>query len=122
MIQNILDAGGADYKPHSTKDDEVWICCPFCIDRGESRDDKYRLGINLFTGLAHCYNCHFKCFGEAETARRLMVAYGLSGSFTAYRDRTVRKKKAQVAVKAAAYSRIARRIRDLPAWLGSCGA
>jgi DNA primase len=36
---------------------EIRVCCPFCVEMGESPDFKYRLGINLASGLGHCFNC-----------------------------------------------------------------
>jgi len=32
------------------------LCCPFCTERGETADVRYRLGITAH-GLGHCFNC-----------------------------------------------------------------
>lgn len=39
---------------------EVNICCPFCVDRGETEDTRFRLGINFVDKLASCFNCNWK--------------------------------------------------------------
>jgi len=37
---------------------EVWLCCPFCEERGEpSPDDKFRLGVNFIRDEGHCFRC-----------------------------------------------------------------
>lgn len=41
---------------------EILICCPFCVERGESQDTRFRLSINYIptaTGdtLGNCFNC-----------------------------------------------------------------
>lgn len=59
-----------------TSDDpsEIRICCPFCSDRGETPDTRFRLGVNI-NGLAHCFNCGWsgrKAIGYI--LRRLEVA------------------------------------------------
>ena len=50
LVYAVLDVRDAK------KDGEVWVQCPFC------NDEKYRLGINLNTGLAHCFrgSCDWK--------------------------------------------------------------
>lgn len=50
-FQNIETKPGA-------RPDEVWMCCPFCTD------ERFRLGVNLRTGQAHCFNCNWKSAGE----------------------------------------------------------
>lgn len=40
--------------------DEVWICCPFCPDHGQTADTRFRLGVNVRTGVGHCFNCEYK--------------------------------------------------------------
>lgn len=46
----------ADYRP-TDKQDEVTICCPYCLERKGTADTKYHLGLNLVKGLYHCYRC-----------------------------------------------------------------
>jgi len=38
----------------------VWVCCPFCVERGETPDTRFRLGLHLKTGQGHCFNCGWK--------------------------------------------------------------
>lgn len=44
---------------------EVAICCPFCTERGESPDTRFRLNIDPSDKLAFCFNCGWK---SRETA------------------------------------------------------
>jgi DNA primase len=37
---------------------EVYVNCPFCEERGETRDTRQRLGINYELGRWNCFNCH----------------------------------------------------------------
>lgn len=39
--------------------DEYIVCCPFCDQRGRSRDDNYKLYINVKKNLAHCFRCDY---------------------------------------------------------------
>jgi len=36
------------------------MCCIFCQQRGHGADTKFRLGINIDSGKAHCFHCHWK--------------------------------------------------------------
>jgi hypothetical protein len=59
---NLLDAlnqVGVPWKPHRSRfdDGEVYICCPFCTERHESPDTRFRLSVNYKTSMGHCYNC-----------------------------------------------------------------
>lgn len=56
----------------SSQDDEVWVDCPFCMGRGHSEDTKHRLGINLQSGFAHCFQCDYKR-GQDTPHRKLRV-------------------------------------------------
>ena len=51
-----LESNGVTVR-RSGKPDEVWLCCPFCVERQESPDTRFRLGVNIETGYAHCFNC-----------------------------------------------------------------
>ena len=48
-----LQQSGIEVKERDSKPGEYAICCPFCIDRGETADETFRLGVNLNTGFAH---------------------------------------------------------------------
>lgn len=38
---------------------ELKINCPFCVDRGETQDTRFRLGFNTITDVGHCFNCDY---------------------------------------------------------------
>jgi DNA primase len=71
ILSDILDTSGVEV--HKRENAEVNICCPFC---GENR---FRLGINLRSGNANCFNgdCGFKGRGIMYTARQLCRVYGI---------------------------------------------
>jgi hypothetical protein len=39
---------------------EINLCCPFCSDRNETEDTRFRLGVNINRQLAQCFNCGWK--------------------------------------------------------------
>lgn len=49
-FEQLLDAKGIQHFPGS-KAGEVNVCCPFCSET------RYRLGVNVITGKAYCFNC-----------------------------------------------------------------
>ena len=53
-----LDLKGIEWHPGG-KEGEISICCPFCHLANESEDTKFRLGINVITKKAHCFNCEW---------------------------------------------------------------
>ena len=44
----------------SGKPNEIWICCPYCVDRGQTPDTRFRLGVNISSGNANCFNCGWR--------------------------------------------------------------
>jgi DNA primase len=63
-IREALEAAGIEVHDGSTED-EIRICCPFCMEEGEpSLDERYRLGINTSTGAAQCFNCSKRGYGS----------------------------------------------------------
>jgi 5S rRNA maturation endonuclease (ribonuclease M5) len=58
-----LDAARIEWKKGKNSE-EIWICCCFCMERGETQDTRFRLGVNLRTGFAQCFNCEWKARGE----------------------------------------------------------
>jgi len=48
--------GGLETARFEIKNDEAFMRCPVCGDSKKSKK-KRRLGINLSTGVAHCFNC-----------------------------------------------------------------
>lgn len=63
-ILDALDAAGIEYRPHSSKEGELWICCPFCEEEGTTPDTRFRLGINYVEGRGHCFNCGKSMAGD----------------------------------------------------------
>jgi len=59
-----LEAAEIEYKPHASAEDEIYLCCPFCVEKGESPDERFRLGVNTVTGRAHCFNCEWSGGGD----------------------------------------------------------
>lgn len=52
-----LRARGIEVRQNAYDQNEISICCPFCVKMGESPDFKFRCGINITSGLGHCFNC-----------------------------------------------------------------
>jgi hypothetical protein len=77
VILDLLSGIGADIHRHQSDPNEVTICCPFCEERGESKDARFRLGINIGSGIGHCYNCHWKSGSLAFTVRALCQSAGI---------------------------------------------
>ncbi len=44
------DAGGG----------EIRVCCPFCLLRGKTQDDKHKLYINPVKNVVHCFRCEYR--------------------------------------------------------------
>lgn len=76
LLEEILDAAGASYR-WTSKRNEVVLCCPFCITRGLSDDTNYHLGLNISSGLAHCFRCDWAAHSLVHSARQLARAYNV---------------------------------------------
>lgn len=79
LLDTVLDNTGTDVREH--RGGERTICCPFCVERGATQDFRFRLGINVESGLGHCYNCDWKSSDLLFTARELCRAFGLKLSW-----------------------------------------
>jgi DNA primase len=68
-------------------DDEIYLCCPFCTD------ERFRLGVNVRTGYAQCFNdgCGFKAKHE-YAFQKLQEALD-TGEIEAKQERIKRKKR-----------------------------
>ena len=79
LIMEVLEEAGVQIKYHGSLPNEILVCCPFCSERGESADTRFRLGINTQKGLAHCYNggCNWTGHGDVYVARHLARVYGV---------------------------------------------
>lgn len=62
-IIEALEAASIEVRPGASSE-ECWICCPFCQERGETLDTRFRLGVNVRSGLSQCFNCGWKGRGE----------------------------------------------------------
>ena len=89
-IQSAIQDFGIRFK-QSGKQNEVWICCPFCMERGESPDTRFRLGLNTETGWFHCFNCGKSSKDEMFTWRELERVWKTEG-LTATESREPKKK------------------------------
>lgn len=56
-LADILTARGIRFRQSYRDKAEYQLCCPFCAQRGESEDTKFKLGVNERTGQAHCFRC-----------------------------------------------------------------
>lgn len=56
-LVDMLEGHGVAVQHNQSESDEYAICCPFCVDEGETPDERFRLGFNIQTGNAHCFNC-----------------------------------------------------------------
>jgi hypothetical protein len=54
---------GVQYRRNVSRRNEVNLCCPFCDDT------RFRLGLNYFKSVAHCFNCGWK----SRKATRLIL-------------------------------------------------
>lgn len=54
-----LESRGIRWKK-SGRPNNIWLCCPFCEERGYSADTRFRLGVDVSTGHGHCFNCEWK--------------------------------------------------------------
>jgi DNA primase catalytic core, N-terminal domain len=57
QLTDELRAKGIEVRENVYDSNEISICCPFCVQMGESPDFKFRCGINIASGLGHCFNC-----------------------------------------------------------------
>lgn len=61
---------------------EITVCCPFCVKRGYSQDTRFRLGINLRSSKGHCFNCDWKSRHAIEQlARALQIGDLITDDF-----------------------------------------
>lgn len=80
VITDILDTAGVDYKVALSNKDEITLCCPFCAERDEAADNRYRLGINVRKGAGSCFNCKWKGKTVKYIAKELGRVFGVRAS------------------------------------------
>lgn len=70
----------------SGKVDEWFLLCPFCEERGETPDTRYRLGINSGKGIARCFNCNYHKASPRAICADLCRVYGLGAVLVSSRS------------------------------------
>lgn len=70
-----LDSRGIRWKK-SGRENEIWLCCPFCEERGHTPDSRFRLGVNLANGNGHCFQCEWRRRGIAIIKLRTKLDLG----------------------------------------------
>jgi len=81
IIEDLLIQSGVDYRELHGRPDEVTLCCPFCVDAGLSEDTKFRFGLNIENGKAHCFHCGFASRSAVYTARMLCKVWDIDFSW-----------------------------------------
>lgn len=66
--------------------DEWTLNCPFCEERDESPDTRWRLGINSRKGTAHCFNCNYHKTTQRGVCADICRVYGLGDVFISTRS------------------------------------
>jgi len=90
-LEEALDEFKIEY--HKSGDDsEISICCPFCLEEGESEDTRFRLGINTQTGQAQCFNCGKKSGGGDYIFNELQRIWESGDLENDHRKKTKKKK------------------------------
>ena len=95
-LRALLLSNGIAVRSSATDRSEITICCPFCLERGETADTRFRLGINVSKNVAHCYNCRWatRHAAQAILSHLRITRQGLSAGF--YNDATDEKKEPPV--------------------------
>lgn len=73
-----LDAKGVEWRK-SGKPNNIWLCCPFCLQRGYTQDTRFRLGVDVSTGQGHCFNCEWKPPGQRLALIAIQKRLALGG-------------------------------------------
>lgn len=90
-----LEAAAVEYH-EGADEDEIYICCPFCTEEGETPDERFRLGVNVRTGKMHCFNCE-KSSGNADyTFREIQRALDTGAIETQQERRQTKKKNVKI--------------------------
>ncbi len=87
-----LETAEIEFHEHASEENEIFLCCPFCTERGESPDERFRLGVNTVTGRAHCFNCEWSGGGDF-TFSKLQEALDTGGIEAQQESRRRKKKK-----------------------------
>ncbi len=64
-LQQVLQNRGIKYRTSPKDPNRIYLCCPFCISRGETPDSRFRLGLHTTRGTSHCFNCRYSASHNA---------------------------------------------------------
>lgn len=71
-LKDALFSKGVKFR-QAGAENEIWMCCPFCGERGEGEDTRFRLGVNTKSGLARCFNCDWKTRNALEILGKKLI-------------------------------------------------
>lgn len=74
-VAETLEAHGVQVRRLAGKPDEIYLCCPFCTENQESEDTRFRFGINIVNGWAHCFNCGWRTRDKSYLEQELDRAF-----------------------------------------------
>lgn len=64
---------------HAFERGELWLCCLFCVERGEpTPDTKFKLGLNYITKEGHCFRCDWS---SRDAVNDYLAKLGTSAAF-----------------------------------------
>lgn len=67
-ITQLLQTHRIPYKVPGSRG-ELWLCCPFCVERNEpTPDTNFRLGLNFERDQGHCFRCDWRSSTKAVKA------------------------------------------------------
>jgi DNA primase len=89
ILLDVLDSSGQEYK-RTGKKGEVRAQCPFCIEKGMVAQDAC-LGINVGSGVGHCFRCGWSSDGLKRSVEELCRATGLDAGLFRVQRREVRE-------------------------------
>lgn len=111
-----LDRMHVPYK-QGARPNEVNLCCPFCVDQHESADTRFRLGVNIRTGMCNCFNCGYRSRKDAPK----WILRKLGSQLSELEDSVLPepKQKAQKISLPEDFTPVSEiSKRDVPAWYG----
>jgi Toprim-like len=72
-LLDALTSHGVEYHRSVGDPNEITICCPFCEQRGQTQDFRFRLGVNIYSAKAHCFNCGWKSRNALEELSEVLT-------------------------------------------------
>src|SRR6186713_1797501 len=95
-LKNKLQSKGVKFHQSTKSENEIWMNCCFCEERGHSPDKRFRLGVNIQTGEGHCFNCKWASHDKAVIIIAHKLALGEVES--EYQEKEEPKVKVEVAL------------------------